>query len=246
MAAYIYKDSLSKPRFRADLPRPIDALRLYPQSKWDSLSIIGQAGIESLKQGFDAQEFEIFHNRAEMLKEQDFVVFEREGVDPITWAVIAIGVSVATSVYSIIQANKMKTPGNLNRTQESATNRIQKRTNDARLNQRVENNYGQLRNFFTLMSESYIRCEDNQQVEYSYMSAGKGRYLIEDVRDARTLGSSLQQWSMQAYRPFESPNNAQPYMTIGTPFTQKVYTTFPSDDLDRQELYPPKRARGNN
>lgn len=241
MAAYIYKDSLSKPRFRADLPRPIDALRLYPQSKWDSLSIIGQAGVESLKQGFDAQEFEIFHNRSEMLKEQDFVVFEREqGFVLPAWALwAAVGISVATSVYSIIQANKMKTPGNLNRTQESATNRIQSRENEPRVNQRVENNYGQLRNFFTQMSLPYIRCEDNQQAEYSYMSAGKGRYLIEDVRDARTLGSSLQQWTMQAYRPFESPNNAQPYMTIGTPFTQEVFTTFQSDDLDRQELDPP-------
>lgn len=241
MAAYIFRDSLSKPLFRSDLPRPIDALKLYQQDRWGSLSIIGEAGIESVKEGFNPSEFEIFHNRAQMLREQDFIIYEREGIASIpawvAWAAAAL--SVATSIYSIVQANKMKTPSNLNRTQESATNRIQARTNDARVDQRVENNYGQVRNFFTQMSQPYIRCEENQQAEYSYMSGGKGRLLFADVRDGRTLGNRLQQWSMQAYRPFESPNNAQPYYSIGSTFTRPVFTTFIGDDLTRDELDPP-------
>lgn len=241
MAAYIFRDSLSKPRLRVDLSRPIDVLKLYPQDRWASLSIIGEAGIESVKGGFNPSEFEIFHDRAQMLREQDFIVYEREAgfVIPawVMWAGVAL--SVATSIYSIVQANKMKAPGSLNRTQESATNRIQERTNDPRVDQRVENNYGQVRNFFTQMSRPYIRCEENQQVEYSYMSGGKGRVVFDDVRDGRTLGSRLQQWSMQAYRPLESPNNAQPYYSIGTAFTRPVFSTFIGDDLSREELDPP-------
>ena len=241
MAAYIYYDSISKPRFRSDLPRPIDALKLFSTEQYNSLSIVGQAGIEAVKNGNDPSEFEIFHNKKQMLTEQDFIVFVREGAVVIpAWVMwVAVGISVATSIYSIVMANKLKTPSNVNRTQESATNRIQNRSNEPRTNQRVERNYGQVRNFFTMMSLPYIRCENNQQVEYSYMSSGQGEYDIDDVRDNRTLGKSLQEWSMGAYLPFKSPNNAQPYHTIGTDIDRPIFTTFQSKDLSREELDPP-------
>lgn len=243
MAAYIYKDSLSKPRFRADLPRPIDALRLYPQSKWDSLSIIGQAGIESLKQGFDAQEFEIFHNRSEMLKEQDFVVFEREqGFVLPAWALwAAVGISVATSVYSIIQANKMKTPGNLNRTQESATNRIQSRENEPRVNQRVERIFGQVRAYPSNIMLPYIVYKDNEQEEYAAYCLGEGRYHVEDIRDGDTLGKIMGGgWSASFYRPFDNLDEAEPYHAIGSIVRSDILrTTYESNEAVYDELDPP-------
>ena len=244
MAAYIYYDSISKPRFRSDLPRPIDALKLFDVNQYNSLSIVGQAGIEAVKNGNNPAEFEIFHNRKQMLTEQDFIVFVREGA-PVAafWAAwgawISAGVAIATSIYSIVMANKLKTPSNLNRSQESATNRIQSRSNEPRTNQRVERSYGQVRNFFTMMALPYIRCEKNQQVEYSYMSAGQGEYEIDDVRDNRTLGKSLQEWSMGAYLPFQSPNNGKAYHKIGTDIDRPIFTTFQSKDLSREELDPP-------
>jgi hypothetical protein len=244
MAAYIIEDSLSKPKLRVDIARPIDALRLYPSHMWNNLVIIGEAGIESVKAGFcDPEEHQIIANTEQMHRQQDCAVYVREGVQGVVavwiqWA--AIAVSVAASIYSFVAAKNIKTPDNINRTSESANNRIQKPTNDARLGQRVEYICGQLRSYPAKMANEYIVIENNEQVEYGYYCIGEGEYEISDVRDGNTPGDAMAGWTLNAYRPYQTPmNGATPYFTVGGSINEPIRTAFQSDESVRDEIDPP-------
>ena len=244
MAAYIIEDSLSKPKLRVDIARPIDALHLYPSHMWNNLVIIGEAGIESVKAGFcDPEEHQIIANTEQMHRQQDCAVYVREGVQGVVavwiqWA--AIAVSVAASIYSFVAAKNIKTPDNINRTSESANNRIQKPTNDARLGQRVEYICGQLRSYPAKMANEYIVIENNEQVEYGYYCVGEGEYEISDVRDGNTPGDAMAGWTLNAYRPYETPmNGATPYFTVGGNINEPIRTAFQSDESVRDEIDPP-------
>ena len=244
MAAYIIEDSLSKPKLRVDITRPIDALHLYPSHMWNNLVIIGEAGIESVKAGFcDPEDHQIIANTEQMHRQQDCAVYVREGVTGVVavwvqWA--AVAVSVAASIYSYVAAKNIKTPDNINRTSESANNRIQKPTNDARLGQRVEYICGQLRSYPAKMANEYIVIENNEQVEYGYYSVGEGEYEISDVRDGNTPGGAMLGWALNAYRPYETPmNGATPYFTVGGTINEPIRTAFESDESVRDEIDPP-------
>ena len=244
MAAYIIEDSLSKPKLRVDITRPIDALHLYPPHMWNNLVIIGEAGIESVKAGFcDPEEHQIIANTEQMHRQQDCAVYVREGVQGVVavwiqWA--AIAVSVAASIYSFVAAKNIKTPDNINRTSESANNRIQKPTNDARLGQRVEYICGQLRSYPAKMANEYIVIENNEQVEYGYYCIGEGEYEISDVRDGNTPGDAMAGWTLNAYRPYQTPmNGSTPYFTVGGTINEPIRTAFQSDESVRDEIDPP-------
>lgn len=244
MAAYIIEDSLSKPKLRVDIARPVDALHLYPSHMWNNLVIIGEAGIESVKSGFcDPEEHQIIANSEQMHRQQDCAVYVREGVTGVVavwvqWA--AIAVSVAASIYSYVAAKNIKTPDNINRTSESANNRIQKPTNDARLGQRVEYICGQLRSYPAKMANEYIVIENNEQVEYGYYCIGEGEYEISDVRDGNTPGGAMLGWALNAYRPYETPmNGATSYFTVGGTIDEPIRTAFESDESVRDEIDPP-------
>lgn len=243
MAAYIIEDSLSKPKLRVDITRPIDALHLYPSHLWDNLVIIGEAGIESVKAGFcDPEEHQIIANTEQMHRQQDCAVYVREGVVAVpawvSWA--ALAVSVAASIYSFVAAKNIKTPDNVNRTSESANNRIQKPTNDARLGQRVEYICGQLRSYPAKMTNEYIVIENNEQVEYGYYCVGEGEYEISDVRDGNTPGEAMAGWTLNAYRPYETPmNGGTPYFAVGGIINEPIRTAFQSDESVRDEIDPP-------
>lgn len=261
MSAYIQYNSLEKPRFRADICRPVDAMRLFNHKEWDSLLIVGESGIEAARSGFtDLDQYDIKFNQEQMNRIQDCAVIKREG-EPVSafiaaWgSYIAAGVAIASSIYSYIAAKSIKPPSNVNRTQESANNRIQARENEARLGQRVEYICGQVRSFPAKISNEYIVIEDNEQVEYGYYSVGEGLIDLEDIRDGRTPGELMSGWSLKAYGPNESPmNGATPFLTVGDDFNETIKTVFQSDESVRDEIEPPNdltiqldiRLTGNN
>lgn len=258
MSAYIQYNSLEKPRFRADICRPIDALKLFDSSEWDSLSIIGEAGLEAARAGFtELDQYEIKFNPEQMNRIQDCAVIKREGVVAVpawvAWA--AVAVSVASSIYAYVAAKSIKPPSNLNRTQESANNRIQARENEARIDQRVEYICGQVRSFPAKLAREYIVIENNEQVEYGYYSVGDGLINISDVKDGRTSAELMSGWSLEAYAPYETPMTGHmPFYTIGPQINEPIKTAFQSDEAVRNEIEPPNdltleldlRATGNN
>ena len=108
-----------------------------------------------------------------------------------------------------------------NRTQQSANNALAGRTNEPRVLQRIEDIYGTVRSYPSLLQPVYSKYINNTQYEYSYMCIGRGWYYIDDVKDGETLLSEITGTKAEFYNPFTSPNSGSPFFNnwgaIGEP-----------------------------
>ncbi|WP_230682022.1 hypothetical protein, partial [Streptococcus pneumoniae] len=87
------------------------------------------------------------------------------------------------------------------------------RTNDARVLQRIEDIFGLVRAYPSLIQPVYSKYINNIQYEYSYMCIGRGWYDVADVRDGETLLSDIDGSSAEFFNPFTSPNSGSPFLT---------------------------------
>lgn len=119
-----------------------------------------------------------------------------------------------------------------NRTQQSANNALAGRTNEPRVLQRIEDIYGTVRSYPSLLQPVYSKYIDNVQYEYSYMCIGRGWYYIDDVKDGETLLSEITGTKAEFYNPFTSPNSGSPFLTIGSTISEPVLTVKKSNNVD--------------
>ena len=119
-----------------------------------------------------------------------------------------------------------------NRTQQSANNALAGRTNEPRVLQRIEDIYGTVRSYPSLLQPVYSKYIDNVQYEYSYMCIGRGWYAVEDVKDGETLVSDITGSKAEFYNPFTSPNSGSPFLTIGGAISEPVYSVKKSNNVD--------------
>jgi len=57
--------------------------------------------------------------------------------------------------------------------------------------QRIEDIYGTVRSYPSLLQPVYSKYINNVQYEYSYMCIGRGWYAVDDVKDGETLLSEM-------------------------------------------------------
>lgn len=148
------------------------------------------------------------------------------------WVAISVGVAVLTAGYTLYQLSNLKTPNNINRTQQSPNNALAGRTNEPRVLQRIEDIYGTVRSYPSLLQPVYSKYIDNVQYEYSYMCIGRGWYYIDDVKDGETLLSEITGTKAEFYNPFTSPNSGSPFLTIGGTISEPVLTVKKSNNVD--------------
>jgi len=148
------------------------------------------------------------------------------------WVEIATVLVIAGAGYALYQISNLKTPSNLNRTQQSPNNSLAGRTNEARVLQRIEDIYGQVRAYPSLLQPVYSKYIDNVQYEYSYMCIGRGWYAVNDVKDGETLLSEITGTKAEFFNPFTSPNSGSPFLTIGGSISEPVLTVKKSNNVD--------------
>lgn len=119
-----------------------------------------------------------------------------------------------------------------NRTQQSANNALAGRTNEPRVLQRIEDIYGQVRSYPSLIQPVYSKYIDNVQYEYSYMCIGRGWYAVEDVKDGDTLLSEITGTKAEFYNQFTSPNSGSPFLTIGGAISENINLVRKSNNVD--------------
>lgn len=119
-----------------------------------------------------------------------------------------------------------------NRTQQSANNALAGRTNEPRVLQRIEDIYGTVRSYLSLLQPVYSKYIDNVQYEYSYMCIGRGWYYIDDVKDGDTLLSDITGSKAEFYNPFTSPNSGSPFLTIGGAISENINLVRKSNNVD--------------
>ena len=148
------------------------------------------------------------------------------------WVGIAIAATVLTAGYTLYQLSNLKTPSNLNRTQQSPNNALAGRTNEPRVLQRIEDIYGTVRSYPSLLQPVYSKYINNVQYEYSYMCIGRGWYAVNDVKDGETLLSEITGTKAEFFNPFTSPNSGSPFLTIGGSISEPVLTVKKSNNVD--------------
>jgi len=145
--------------------------------------------------------------------------------------------SVRLSNYLVQQLiPDIPTPSNINRSQQSPNNSLAGRTNEPRILQRIEDIFGTVRSYPSLLQPVYSKYINNTQYEYSYMCIGRGWYDIDDVRDGDSLVSDVTGASAEFYNPFTSPNSGSPFLTIGGGVGEPVRLVKKSNNVDGQTL----------
>lgn len=119
-----------------------------------------------------------------------------------------------------------------NRTQESPNNALQERENRVRVLERVEDIFGTVPAFPSLLMPSYRKYIENREVEYGLYCVGRGHYEITDVRDGDTPLTEILGSSAAVYAPFNTPNSGAPQLTIGEPIVDAVLSVRPSSAMD--------------
>ena len=127
-------------------------------------------------------------------------------------------------------------PTNINRTQQSSNNSLANRTNEARVLQRIEDIFGLVRAYPSLIQPVYSKYIDNIQYEYSYMCIGRGWYDVADVRDGETLLSDIDGTSAEFFNPFTSPNSGSPFLTIGSAISEPILLVKRSNNVTGEVL----------
>lgn len=166
----------------------------------------------------------------------EYVVLESPGAPVIPFIVQTL---IARAISAAINFLFAKDPKPLeNRSQESPNNQLASRENKVRLMERVEDIYGTVRAFPSLMMPTYVKYVDHRRVEYGYYCIGRGYYDVSDIRDGDTELEDITGASAAVYEPFTSPNSGTPQLEIGDPIIDDVLTVRRSSSVEAIVLKP--------
>lgn len=128
------------------------------------------------------------------------------------------------------------------RDQESGTNRLGDSSNEARVNQRIDDIFGTVNKHVPpLWQVPYKIGVNNQETEILLLGVGRGRYQIDPNKwyDGDTPVVNIPNASVSVYEPYKNPNVDTPDLVIGELIDEKIGIYRQSNDLNPAELQPP-------
>lgn len=149
------------------------------------------------------------------------ITIRQQGVELAIAAVVAVVAAVAV----VVLMPKPSIPNGLGSQKDSPNNDLTGQTNTARLYQAIPDIYGKIRAFPDLVEPSLSEYVDNVKNITEVMCIGIGEYLIENVKYADTLLSTISGASYEVFNPGD---------VIPT-----IYDAAESPDVDGQEITPP-------
>ena len=150
-----------------------------------------------------------------------------DGLDPITWAYVAIA-ALAVYTYTLIP----KIPG-APTTTESPNNRLTGQTNIARAYQAIPDVYGYRRVWPDLIQPSLVEYIDNVKFITEWLCISRGKGTITAVQYADT---PLLSFGGASYSIFEPSATPSAYPELNDTTLTDVLEPFPSPEVDGQEL----------
>lgn len=152
--------------------------------------------------------------------------------DPLTAIIAVVAVAVGIAAAFLLMP---KLPSG--QKYQSSNNSLSQRTNQARLNQRIEDIFGTVESTPTLLAVPYVQFIGGREIEEAYMCVGRGRYAVSRVRDGNTNIASISGASCAIYGPNTSPNSGDPpQLQIGPAFTSAVRSVVKSNEVNGQTL----------
>lgn len=120
----------------------------------------------------------------------------------------------------------------------SPNNELSKRSNSARVNQRISDIYGVVRAVPDLIQWPYITYENHFPVETSLMCIGIGDLGTTKVLDGDIDFAQIKDASAVVYPPGQKPGGGTPNFQVGAMITDPVYTVIPVTAVNHQQLPP--------
>jgi len=160
--------------------------------------------------------------------------------EPITiiYAIVALVVVAAV----VMAAQQPPMPTLRNTQSQSPNNELSERSNKPRPNGRIPDIFGTVRATPDLIAVPYKIFENNEEVEYAYMTIGRGYYDVPEleVRDDTTRAVDIAGTSVEIYAPFTSPNSGdEPQLRIGSAINTPVLNVVRSNAVNGQVLRAP-------
>lgn len=165
-----------------------------------------------------------------------FVVVYPEGIELILIIVALVIAAVAIGLTFLFRPTVPK--GNI---QNSPNNDLSSRQNQARVNGRIPDTFGQLRSTFDLIAVPYRTFVGDYELEHCYMCIGRGSYDVSHLRDGITEITQMEAASAAVYPPGNSPNSPipAPQLTVGAYAAESVVDLVAFDSVVGQILRAP-------
>ena len=160
---------------------------------------------------------------------------------PETW--VPLIVSLVVSVAAVLLTPKPDVPGAANRRQDSATNSLGNRSNEAKPGERFQDVRGfEPAVYADLLMEPHRRYSDNREIEFVYGTATAGFGLISSPRDGITKWEVVEGSQLDVYGPGTEPGNGTPSQTFGNnPISFPLVASTRSRNVTGQILPPPNQ-----
>ena len=168
------------------------------------------------------------------LEGEFYVVIEPEWLQFLYYAIVAI--TAAYSLYTVLTMPKPQSP-----TVGSSNNELAQRSNQARINGRIPDIFGQVRSYPDLIAQTYTIYIDGVETEECVMAVTRGYCQILDMRDGDTDVANIAGTSVSAYDPFTSIIGT-PIYQVGEPFTELPKYVRTSSSINGQTIEQPNSA----
>lgn len=152
-----------------------------------------------------------------------------------------IGALLNPIIKLLVPRTGATNPNMKNQRISSSNNALAGRTNEPRPGERIEDIYGHVRAYPTLLMD-YRIFHDRTEYEVQLLCLGRGEYQITDIRDGMTPASNISGTDIEIYKPDNSPGNGSPYLRVGNPIDLNKFPVMvarSSNEADGSELRPP-------
>ncbi|ENX48231.1 hypothetical protein F886_00032 [Acinetobacter sp. NIPH 542] len=163
-----------------------------------------------------------------------YVVIQPAWLQFLYYAIVAI--TAAYSLYTVLTMPKPQSP-----TVGSSNNELAQRSNQARINGRIPDIFGQVRSYPDLIAQTYTIYIDGVETEECLMAVTRGYCQILDMRDGDTDVANIAGTSVSAYDPFTSIIGT-PIYQVGEPFTELPKYVRTSSSINGQTIEQPNSA----
>lgn len=171
------------------------------------------------------------------------IVLSAPPAGPLTPFIPYIIAAVVAVVAAFVLAPAIPAMNTNGRAQQSPNNSLDQRSNKPRVNQRINDIFGDERCTFDMISVPVSEFVDNKEFESFYAGIGRGQYDILDFRDGTTPLSTIEGAAASVFGPYTSPNSGDaPIYTVGDGVSGRLMTAARVGTVDGQSLVAPNEG----
>lgn len=141
------------------------------------------------------------------------------GLDPVSWVIIGISVLASVAVAFLMPMPTMDATGQ--NQPPSPNNALAARTNKQRLGGRIPDIYGTVWSTPDLIAQTYSCYINHEEVEFSYMCIGRGRFNVMKAYDDTSDITQITGTTVQIYEPNKNISTTSPVKEFGAPLSDR-------------------------